>query len=106
MADFCVVLVTYPARREAQKAARLLVQNKLAACVSIIPGVSSFYSWKGKRVRSSEVLALAKTRRRLVPKLIRFVRSHHSYACPEILALPVAAGSPGYLDWVRKGTRA
>ncbi len=106
MTDLCVVLVTYPARREAEKAARHLVRNKLAACVSVVPGVSSFYSWKGKMERSREVIALAKTRRRLVPKLIRFIRSHHSYKCPEVLALPVGAGSRPYIDWVRDNTRA
>ena len=106
MTDCRVVLVTYPTPSEAEKAAKLLVAKKLAACVSVVPGARSFYRWKGKNEVSREVLALIKTRRGSVQKLIRFVRSHHSYACPEVLALPVEAGSPPYLKWLRDGTRA
>ena len=105
MTDCCVVLVTYPARREAEEAARALVRRKLAACVSVVPGVRSFYRWKQKIEASREVQAVIKTRRRLVPKIVRFVQSRHSYACPEVIALGVAGGSPQYLKWLRAGTR-
>lgn len=98
-----VVLVTCANLREAKRMARTLVEERLAACVNIHPGpVLSVYRWQGKVEQPREILLFAKTSARLFPGLERRVRQLHSYQTPEIVALPIAAGSPGYLDWLER----
>ena len=80
--------------------ARSLVRQRLAACVTVSPGAVSHYRWKKKFERSREVLLLIKTNRRSWPKLLRFLRKHHPYELPEVLALPVALGAGDYLSWL------
>ncbi len=105
MSGFCVVLATYPTRREALKAAEILVSEKLAACVNVIPSVRSVYRWKGKLERSGEALAVIKSRKRLFAKLSRRIKTLHSYATPEIVMVPIEAGFGPYLAWLRESTR-
>ncbi|XP_032940102.1 protein CutA homolog [Catharus ustulatus] len=92
--------VTCPNPSVATELARALVTQRLAACVNIVPGVTSVYTWQGKLEEDSEVLLMIKTRSSRVPALIDFVRSHHPYEVPEVVALPVAQGNPPYLRWV------
>lgn len=98
--DFRVVLVTVPRGRRAQTLARGLVRTRLAACVNVIPGLVSHYRWKGRLHRDAECLLLIKTRASKLVALKRWVRGHHPYAVPELLALPVASGSSPYLAWL------
>ena len=84
----------------AEKLARGLVQEKLAACVSVIPGVVSHYRWKGKPARSREFLLMIKTDRKRWLSLSRSIRKNHPYELPELIALPVTAGSKEYLSWL------
>lgn len=77
-----------------------LLDDRLAACVQLVGPVTSRYWWEGKQERAEEWLCLAKSAVRLVPQIVESVRSVHSYDVPEILALPVVAGSTEYLAWL------
>jgi len=99
-----VVLVTCPNRRRAETLGRTLVEEGLAACANVIPGLTSIYRWQGKLCRDPEVLVLLKTRRSRFPALAKRVREIHPYSVPEVIALRVAAGFPAYLAWVAEST--
>jgi len=96
------VFVTAPGAAEGKKIADYLLKNKLAACASIISGVSSSYWWRGKIEHSHEVLLIMKTRAGLVKELTNAVKKLHSYSVPEIIALPIISGNPDYLKWIGK----
>jgi periplasmic divalent cation tolerance protein len=98
--DKIVVLVTCGKRAEAERLARALVKERLAACVNILSGVRSVYRWKGKMESAREHLLLIKSSKRKFSKLSQRIRQLHSYAVPEIIALPIAAGSPEYMRWL------
>ena len=98
---FFVVLSTAPDKKSALNIARVLVQKKLAACVSFREGWRSVYPWKGKIRISSEVLILAKTSSKKIQALQQAMIKIHPYAIPEILALPVSGGFSGYLGWLK-----
>lgn len=95
-----VVFMTAPDGEEAGRLAELLVEKRLAACVQILPGMESVYRWQGRTERQREVLLLAKTTRAKFEALEREVRAVHSYETPEIVAVPIIAGSPAYLQWL------
>jgi periplasmic divalent cation tolerance protein len=101
--DKIVVLITAPSEEEALKIATALVDEKLAACVNIVPGLRSIYRWEGKLCDEREVLLIAKTKSSVFGKLQERVRSLHPYTTPEIIAIPVTAGFEGYLKWVDEG---
>ena len=101
MTDKIVVLVTCGSRKEARKIARALVGQRLAACVSEIGvSVASTYRWKGTAESANEFLLLIKTSKTRFKAVSDAVRKLHSYEVPEIIALPIAAGSRAYLDWI------
>lgn len=100
-----VVLVSAPRGRRTEALARGLVETGLAACVNILPGVVSHYRWKGKSCRDSECLLIIKTRASQLKALERWVVSRHPYSLPEVIALPVVAGSRDYLAWLRESVR-
>lgn len=103
MTDKIVVLVTCSSPAEARRIARAVVDARLAACVNILPGaVTSIYRWKGKVESAKERLLLIKTSRKRLTKLRAAVERLHSYDVPEFIALPIAAGSPAYLDWIEE----
>lgn len=93
--------VTCPNQGVAKELARAMVEKKLAACVNILPHVTSVYEWKGKLEEDSEVLLMIKTRSSKVPALAEFVRSSHPYEVPEVVAVPVVGGNAPYLRWVQ-----
>lgn len=97
--DYGVLLTTVPNREEAQLIARLLIDEKLAACVQLLP-VESFYVWQGKTQNEAEILLLVKTRSALFDPAIARIKAVHSYSVPEIVAMPFTAGFAGYLDWI------
>jgi len=99
-ADPIVVLMTAASVEEATKIADTLVHNKLAACVQVLPEMQSIYLWKGQVEREREVLMIAKTTSEKFEGLQNQVRAIHSYETPEIVALPVIAGSADYLKWL------
>lgn len=96
-----VVLLTAANGEEAVRLADMLIGAHLAACVQILPEMESVYRWEGKIERQPEILLLAKTTRSKFDELEREVRALHSYETPEIIALPVVAGSAPYLAWLR-----
>jgi periplasmic divalent cation tolerance protein len=100
MDDPIVVFCTAPSAEEAKTIARILVDERMAACAQIVPGMTSLYVWEGKPCEESEVLMLLKTRRRLFDALAERIRGLHSYRVPEIVAVPVSDGSPPYLRWM------
>src|SRR5215813_3276607 len=102
MNDAIVVFLTAANGEEATRLADMLVGAHLAACVQILPEIESVYRWQGKIERSSEVLLLAKTTRGKFDDLEREVRALHSYDTPEIVAVPIVAGSAPYLEWLSK----
>ena len=104
MTDYGVVFCTVPSREEGKKIARTLVEERLAACVNIVPGLSSVYEWEGKLCEDDELLLVIKTRQERFHALESRLRELHSYDVPEILLLPVEAGSEPYLDWLSRST--
>jgi len=98
--DSIVVLMTAADEPAARRIAEMLVNQKLAACVQILPEMQSIYVWQGEVQREREVLLLAKTTRANFDQLERSVREIHSYETPEIIALPIIAGSEPYLKWL------
>ena len=93
-----VVLCTFPDFDQARQIGAALVERQVAACVNLLPGVESIYRWEGKVERGGEVLALIKTTR--YADLEAAIRELHPYEVPEIIALPIAAGLPEYLQWL------
>ncbi len=104
MTDYIVVFVTAPAD-EAPELAKTLVEERLVACVNIVPGLRSFYWWQGKIEDEPEVLCIMKTRSELFESLRDRVRELHSYEVEEIIALPILAGNLPYLDWIKENTQ-
>ena len=96
-----VVLLTAANGEEAVRLADMLIGAHLAACVQILPEMESVYRWQGKIERQPEVLLLAKTVRSKFEELEKQVRALHSYETPEIIAIPIVAGSTPYLEWLR-----
>ena len=100
MTDKIVVLSTCATQADAERLARALVAGRLSACVNVVPGVRSFYHWKGHLESSFECLLIIKTSRELFPALCAEVERLHPYEVPELLALPVVAGAENYLNWL------
>ncbi len=93
-----VVLCTFPDIEQARQIGAALVERQVAACVNLLPGVESLYRWEGKVEKAGEVLGIIKTTR--YAELEAAIHELHPYEVPEILALPVQAGSEAYLRWV------
>jgi periplasmic divalent cation tolerance protein len=101
MTDKLLVLVTCRSAKEAERIARVAVEARLAACGNILRSpVRSVYRWKNKVESAREFLLFIKTSRRRFAKLEAEIKRLHSYEVPEIIALPIAAGSPAYLAWI------
>src|SRR5689334_24759937 len=103
--DPIVVFLTASNGEEATRLADLLIGAHLAACVQILPEMESVYRWQGKIERQAETLLLAKTTRSKFDELEREVRALHSYDTPEIIAVPIVAGSAPYLEWLLTSTK-
>lgn len=106
MTDKIVVLNTCGSAEEAERLARSLVEERLAACVTVISPVRSFYRWKGAVADEAEWLLVIKTSRPLFARLRIALESTHSYEVPEIIALPVIEGSSSYLSWLDSELRS
>jgi periplasmic divalent cation tolerance protein len=100
MTDCIQVLTTAGSEEEAVRIARMLVEERLAACVQVLGPITSTYRWQGAIEASQEWLCVAKTAKGLYPEVERAIRQAHSYQVPEILAVEVAAGSADYLAWL------
>ncbi len=100
MTDALVVLVTTPTPERAAEIARALVEERLAACGNVVPGLRSIYRWEGKLQDDSEALLVLKTTRARFDALRDRVLALHPYEVPEVIALPIEAGSARYLAWI------
>ena len=105
MAEEIIVLITAGSGEEAATIARALVDENIAARVNVVPEGRSLFFWEGKTQDAREALLICKSRQPLLENLISRVKSLHSYAVPEVLALPIIAGSRDYLDWLRESTK-
>jgi periplasmic divalent cation tolerance protein len=94
-----IVIVTASSVKEARTLASGILDLHLAACVNLLPGVESHFHWKGKLVTSEEVTMVIKSSAEQFEALAGYVRQHHSYECPEIVAIPTHEISPGYRSW-------
>ncbi len=106
MTDKIVVFTTCETAEDAERIASSLVEQRLAACVNIVPGLQSIYHWKGALEKNSEFLLMIKTRRGLFDTLEKHLRIVHPYELPEMVAIPFVAGSAGYLNWLDKELKA
>ncbi len=104
MTDAIVVLCTCPDEGSARELAQALLDEKLAACINLLPQVTSLYSWQGKQEESQEVQLIIKSRRTLFGILQQRITALHPYEVPEILALPVMCGNTAYLQWLQEQT--
>lgn len=102
--DVLLVLTNLPDRASAQRVAQALIESHSAACVNILAECGSVYRWRGQVETASETPLLAKTTRQAYPRLEATIRAHHPYELPEIVAVSVATGFPGYLQWVEQET--
>jgi periplasmic divalent cation tolerance protein len=98
--DYCLVFCTCPDRESALRLADVLVAGGLAACVNLIPGLTSVYRWEGRVERAEEHLLLIKTESAGYQALEAAIKAHHPYELPEIIAVPVERGSSAYLQWI------
>jgi periplasmic divalent cation tolerance protein len=103
--DYVVVLTTLPADADAEAFGRTLVEERLAACVNLLPLMDSVYRWEGRIERETERQLLIKTSRERVSALWDRVREMHPYEVPEFIVLPIVDGNDAYLAWVGEGTR-
>ena len=100
-----VILITCANRREAERIARQLVKQKLVACVNVIDKIKSIFWWQNKIDSASEVLLIAKSKKSMMTKVIKQVKSLHSYQVPEVIALPIVAGNKDYINWINESIR-
>ncbi len=102
--DCVAVIITAPSADAAEKLALGLLDEKLAACVNILPGVRSFFWWNGKVEQANECMMICKTTSGLSEKLVKYVRRNHEYEVPEVIVLPIIGGNRDYLKWIKEST--
>ena len=96
----CIVLCTVPDTATGEALGRHLVENGLAACVNLVPGLTSIYRWQQRVEQAAETLLLIKTHSDRFTELCQTIQRLHPYELPEIVAVPLTAGLPAYLDWI------
>jgi periplasmic divalent cation tolerance protein len=101
-----LIYATFPSPEGAEAVGQQLVAARLAACVNILPGMTSIYRWEGAVVRESEAVMIIKTRAGLALRVMEMVKAGHSYANPALLVLPILGGSADYLRWLGEETVA
>jgi len=102
---YIVVLITCPGKDEGERVADILLKERLASCVNIVPGVTSKFWWTGRIHTAEETLLLVKTKKSLLRELIRKVKAGHQYENPEIIALPIIGGSKEFTKWIDEETK-
>ena len=105
MTDKIVVLVTCGNLKQAEELAMSLVEKRLAACVNSLPGLTSWYWWKNELTRDQEILLFIKSSREKFAELEKEIYRLHSYAVPEVIALPIVEGSENYLNWIEESLK-
>ena len=103
--DFLLVLCNCPSRSTAVVIATALLEERIAACVNHVPGIKSMYRWEGRVEHDDEVLLLIKTTRDMYPQVEATIGNLHPYELPEVIGVPLAAGSEAYLSWIKNSTK-
>ena len=101
-----LVYSTFPSPEAAEAVGRELVERRLAACVNILPGMTSIYRWEGAIARDSEAVMIIKTGEALASAVMEAVKSRHPYANPALVVLPIVDGSAEYLGWLNSETQS
>lgn len=104
MSEIVFLYVTVPHESEARTLARTLIEERLAACANLVPGMKSLYRWEGKIEEESETVLLVKTRRSLAAAVTARIVELHSYDVPCVVEWPIAGGSAPYLEWIQRET--
>ena len=104
-AELVVLFITTATAKEAERISRKLLEQRKAACVNIVPGISSLFWWHDKLDSGQENLLIVKTKTSLLNEIVSLVNEIHSYDIPEIIALPIVGGNQDYLKWIGKETR-
>jgi periplasmic divalent cation tolerance protein len=99
-----LIYSTFPSPEAAEAVGRELVERRLAACVNILPGMTSIYRWEGATARDSEAVMIVKTRASLANTVIAEVQARHSYANPALVVVPIIGGSDAYVRWLLEHT--
>lgn len=102
--NYLVVFITTGTTEEAGRIAHILIGERKAACVNIVPEVHSKFWWQGEIDSAAEALLIVKTKASLLDELVRLVKENHSYEVPEVVALPILGGNPDYLKWIGEVT--
>lgn len=102
--DYCIINCTTSSKVNAMEISEYLIENKLAACVNIIPNIVSVYKWEGKIVEGQEFLMVIKTKQSLFKKVEKAIIERHEYELPEIVATPIVKGNKEYLKWLKSET--
>jgi periplasmic divalent cation tolerance protein len=105
MEPFVVVITTLPDRVSARTLGEALVRERLAACINVMAECTSIYHWQGVVETAAEVPLWIKTRTALYPSVEQYIRTHHPYDLPEVIAIPLTAGLAPYLEWVERETQ-
>ncbi|WP_447970264.1 divalent-cation tolerance protein CutA [Nitrospira sp. M1] len=105
MSGEIVVFVTAGSESEAKAIARRIVQDRLAACVNIVPTIQSVFEWEGKVLEEQESLLIIKTKAEIFDMLESVIKAQHSYSVPEIIALPIQVGAADYLEWLGQAVK-
>jgi periplasmic divalent cation tolerance protein len=100
--EYIVIFITTPAGEEAGLISKVLLEQKKAACINIVSGVSSLFWWQGKIESAAESLLVVKTKKSLLEEIVQIVKKIHANDVPEIIALPITGGNRDYLEWVGK----
>ncbi|MCK4723555.1 MAG: divalent-cation tolerance protein CutA [Dehalococcoidia bacterium] len=100
--DNVVIFITTGTDEEAHKVAEVLLKHRDAACVNIVPRISSIFWWQGKLDSAQESLLIVKSKASLLSEIVKLVKEIHSYDVPEVIALPIIGGNPDYLEWIGK----
>jgi len=101
---YSVIITTYEHKQEAEALARMLVDERLAACVQMFP-IESVYFWKDQVRDGAETVLFIKTKTVLYDQIEAKIKDHHPYEVPEIIQIPITAGLPEYLDWIDDSTK-
>lgn len=102
---YTVIFITTSNKKEARRIARELIRQRLAACINIVDRINSLFWWEGKAEQAKEVLLVVKSKKSELTKIIKLVKSMHSYEVPEIIALPIIGGFKPYLRWIDESLR-
>ena len=97
--DYSIIITTCPEKDSAKSIAKLLINNRLAACVQMFP-IESMYIWQDRVFDENEIMLFIKTKKVLLDKISALIKKHHTYDVPEIIQIPITGGLPQYMRWI------